>query len=122
MASGDESSVDKLTELTDKMNRCNKNIKNMMDSLNTILERLNSNNNNKVENKNDDIEKDKLDKIFAKRQVGRPVGTWESKREQYANMLNEGKIKQPKEVTLEYYKIVKVGDKYVMIATDVNIY
>ena len=122
MASGDESSVDKLTELTDKMNRCNKNIKNMMESLNTILERLNSNNNNKVENKNDDIEKDKLDKIFAKRQVGRPVGTWESKREQYANMLNEGKIKQPKEVTLEYYKIVKVGDKYVMIATDVNIY
>ena len=95
MTSGDESSVDKLTELTNKMNRCNKNIKNMMESLNTILERLNSNNNNKVENKNDDIEKDKLDKIFAKRQVGRPVGTWESKREQYANMLNEGKIKQP---------------------------
>ena len=118
MTSGDESSVDKLTELTNKMNRCNKNIKNMMESLNTILERLNSNNNNKVENKNDDIEKDKLDKIFAKRQVGRPVGTWESKREQYANMLNEGKIQQPKEVTLEYYKIVKVGDKYVMIARD----
>ena len=75
--------------------------------------------NTKTESKNDeDKEKEKLDKIFAHRQVGRPVGTWESKREQYANMLNEGKIKQPKEITFEYYKIVKVGDKYVMIATD----
>ena len=103
MTSGDESSADKLTELTNKMNRCNKNVKYIMLTLNTILEKLNSYN-NKVENKNDDIEKDKLDKIFAKRQVGRPVGTWESKREQYAKMLNEGKIKQPKEIMLEYYK------------------
>ena len=70
----------------------------------------------KEENKEND--KEKMDKIFAKKQIGRPVGTWESKREQYADMLNKGKIGQPKESTLDYYKIVKVKDTYVLIARD----
>ena len=44
-----------------------------------------------------------------------PAGSYETKQEQYVKMLNDGKIKQPKEQTLEYYKIVKVGDKYSVI-------
>jgi len=71
---------------------------------------------------NDDEEKErereKLNKIFEKKQVGRPAGSWNEKREQYIGMLREGKIKSPKQITLDYYKIVKVGDHYVEIAKD----
>ena len=60
-------------------------------------------------------EKEKIDKIFEAKQVGRPAGSYETKQEQYVKMLNDGKIKQPKQQTLEYYKIVKVGDKYSVV-------
>lgn len=66
----------------------------------------------KMNQKPVDDEKEKVEKIFEKKGIGRPTGTYESKQEQYVKMLNEGKIKQPKTETLEYYKIVKVGDKY----------
>ena len=111
MSGGDE--VDKLDELTNKVNRLNKNVKTILEMLQTLEEKLEG---NKKENK--DENKENMDKIFAKKQIGRPVGTWESKREQYADMLNKGKIGQPKESTLEYYKITKVKDTYVLIATD----
>ena len=111
MSGGDE--VDKLDELTNKVNRLNKNVKTILEMLQTMEEKLEG---NKKEDK--DENKEKMDKIFAKKQIGRPVGTWESKREQYADMLNKGKIGQPKESTLEYYKITKVKDTYVLIATD----
>ena len=48
-----------------------------------------------------------MDKIFEKGQIGRPVGSWDDKRIQYKYWINEGKIKQPKEATLEFYKIYK---------------
>ena len=60
----------------------------------------------------DEDEKAKVEKIFEKKGIGRPAGSYETKQGQYVKMLNDGKIKQPKEQTLEYYKIVKVGDKY----------
>ena len=60
-------------------------------------------------------EKAKVEKIFEKKGIGRPAGSYENKQGQYVKMLNDGKIKQPKEQTLEYYKIVKVGDKYSVI-------
>lgn len=66
-------------------------------------------------NTNNENEKEKMDRIFEKKQLGRPVGTWETKREQYLKMLNEKKIKEPKEQTLEYYRIIKDIDKYVMV-------
>ena len=120
MSGGDE--VDKLDELTNKVNRLNKNVKTILEMLQTLEEKLEGNKKedvspetrvlrDKEENKEND--KEKMDKIFAKKQIGRPVGTWESKREQYADMLNKGKIGQPKESTLDYYKIVKVKDTYV---------
>ena len=111
MSGGDE--VDKLDELTNKVNRLNKNVKTILEMLQTMEEKLEG---NKKENK--DENKENMDKIFAKKQIGRPVGTWDSKREQYADMLNKGKIGQPKESTLEYYKIAKVKDTYVLIARD----
>ena len=63
----------------------------------------------------DEDEKAKVEKIFEKKGIGRPAGSYETKQEQYVKMLNDGKIKQPKEQTLEYYKIVKVGDKYSVV-------
>ena len=115
MSGGDE--VDKLDELTNKVNRLNKNVKTVMETLTKIWEKLEEKNEEEdKENKQND--KEKMDKIFAKKQIGRPVGTWESKREQYADMLNKGKIGQPKESTLDYYKITKVKDTYVLIARD----
>ena len=63
----------------------------------------------------DEDEKAKVEKIFEKKGIGRPAGSYETKQGQYVKMLNDGKIKQPKEQTLEYYKIVKVGDKYSVI-------
>ena len=35
-------------------------------------------------------------------------------RGQYLKMLNQNKIKQPKQLTLEYYKIARDEDKYVL--------
>ena len=59
-------------------------------------------------------EKEKINKIFEKKQIGRPVGDFDTKRVQYLKMLNENKIKQPKQQTLEYYGIEKNGDKYIL--------
>ena len=97
MSGGDE--VDKLDELTNKVNRLNKNVKTILEMLQTMEEKLEG---NKKEDKEENKENmEKMDKIFAKKQIGRPVGTWESKREQYADMRNnKGKIGQPKESTL----------------------
>ena len=36
---------------------------------------------------------------------GRPVGTWDSKRDAYLEMLKSGRVKNPKPETLKYYKI-----------------
>ena len=104
-----------MKELINKMSRYNKNTKALMELIGSVSEKL-----DKVLDwnggvKNVDDEKEKMDKIFAKKQVGRPVGSWDSKREQYLKMLNEDKIKQPKQQTLEYYKIVMLGDKYVFV-------
>ena len=70
--------------------------------------------NTKPVEKTPEEEKERMDKIFQKKQLGRPVGDFDSKRLQYLKMLNENKIKQPKTTTLEYYGIDKQGDKYVL--------
>ena len=61
---------------------------------------------------NTDEDKEKIEKAFEKRGIGRPAGNWDSKRTQYLRMLKDGKIKEPKSSTLEFYKIIKDGDKY----------
>ena len=104
-----------MKELINKMSRYNKNTKALMELIGRVSEKL-----DKVLDwnggvKNVDDEKERVGKILEKKGVGRPVGNWDSKREQYLKMLNEDKIKQPKQQTLEYYKIVMLADKYVFV-------
>ena len=61
----------------------------------------------------DEDEKAKVEEILEKKGLGRPAGSYETKQGQYLKML-DGEIK-PKQQTLEYYKIVKVGDKYSVV-------
>ena len=104
-------SENETTKLSSKINVLNKNVKTLIFSIDKLMEKLD---NTKPVEKNPEDEKEKMDKIFAKKQIGRPVGDFDTKRVQYLKMLNENKIKQPKTTTLEYYGIDKQGDKYVL--------
>ena len=104
-------SENETTKLSSKINVLNKNVKTLIFSIDKLMEKLD---NTKPVEKNPEEEKEKLNKIFEKKQIGRPVGDFDTKRIQYLKMLNENKIKQPKTTTLEYYGIDKQGDKYVL--------
>ena len=104
-------SENETTRLSSKINVLNKNVKSLLFSIDKLMEKLD---NTKPVEKNPEEEKEKLNKIFEKKQIGRPVGDFDTKRVQYLKMLNENKIKQPKTTTLEYYGIDKQGDKYVL--------
>ena len=104
-------SENETTKLSSKINVLNKNVKTLIFSIDKLMEKLD---NTKRVEKTQEEEKEKMDKIFAKKQIGRPVGDFDTKRLQYLKMLNENKIKQPKTTTLEYYGIDKQGDKYVL--------
>jgi len=99
-------------ELLNKIGRYNKNIKALMELIGQVSEKLDKVLNTNTNNEN---EKEKMDRIFEKKALGRPIGSWETKREQYLKMLNENKIQQPKPVTMEYYRIKKEGEKYMMM-------
>ena len=103
-------SENETTKLSTKINVLNKNVKTLMFSIDKLMEKL-----DKPVEKTPEEEKEKMDKIFEKKQIGRPSGTFDTKRVQYLKMLNENKIKQPKTATLEYYNIEKEGDKYILI-------
>ena len=97
-----------MAEMLNKMTRYNK-----MDLMNKALEKLDILVKNKpAENNDADAEKERLDKIFEAKKIGRPVGTFETKQQQYLKMLSEGKIKMPKSQTLEFYKIERDGEVY----------
>ena len=83
--------VDKMNDLVKKLNRCNNNIKLILEMMKNIDEKLGSGKSKPVE----------------KKPVGRPAGTYESKRQQYFDMLTSGKISMPKPTTLQYYRIIK---------------
>ena len=104
-------SENETTKLSSKINVLNKNVKTLIFSIDKLMEKLD---NTKPVEKNPEEERERIDKIFQKKQLGRPVGDFDSKRLQYLKMLNENKIKQPKTTTLEYYGINKDGDKYVL--------
>ena len=104
---------ERMTELSKKIGICNKNVKAMMEMVKTLTEKLDV----KLANSSHELcdkpvektpeEKERIDKIFEARSVGRPRGSFEEKRKQYHKLLLEGKIKEPKEQTLLYYKIFK---------------
>ena len=70
-------------KMLNTMTRYNKNVKTLMDLMNKALEKLDILVKNKSSNDNDaDAEKERMDKIFEKKQVGRPAGTYETKQKQ----------------------------------------
>ena len=102
-----------MAEMLNKMTRYNKNVKVLMDFMNKALEKLDIIVKNKpAENNDADAEKERIEKIFEAKKIGRPVGTFETKQQQYLKMLNEGKIKMPKASTLEFYKIERDGEVF----------
>jgi hypothetical protein len=110
--SGDDESKTEMKELMDRFNKYAKQVKLVL----TKLEEIDKKIDNVVSAKtvSSEEEKEKLDKIFEAKQVGRPRGTFSDKQKQYLKML-EGKVKMPKSQTLEYYRIVKDGDEYKLI-------
>ena len=101
-----------LEELKSKMSRMNKNLITIMNTVKNIEYNLN---NKKEENKEND--KERINKAFEKKQIGRPVGSWEDKRKQYFEWITSGKITQPKDETLAYYKINRdpTNNSYVLL-------
>ena len=78
-----DANLEKLTEIANKLNRCNKNIKLVLE----LLEKLSKASENKTEYK-------PMDET-----------TYKNKRAVYLTKLNSKEIKQPKQSTLNYYKI-----------------
>ena len=101
---------DAIAELSKKVMTVSKNVKLLYEMIKTIDQKLDAKAN---EPKDNNEEKEKIDKIFERKGIGRPSGDYDTKRKKYCDMLNRGQIKSPKEQTLEYYKIIKEDDKYV---------
>ena len=102
-----------MAEMLNKITKYNKNVKVLMDLINKALEKLDILVKNKpAENNDADTKKKRINKIFQKKQVGRPRGSFKEKQSQYLKMLNEGRVKQPKSQTLEFYKIERDGEVY----------
>ena len=100
-----------IKELMDKFNKYAKHLKGILAKLEDIDKKIDGT----VSVKPASGDRSKIDDAFNKKGIGRPVGSYECKQGQYLKMLNDNKIKQPKEQTLEFYRIVKDGDKYVLI-------
>ena len=86
--------TDKMDELIKKMNRYNNSLKLILQLLKTIDEKTNE---KKWFKENGEASE--------KKSIGRPVGDFETKRKQYLDMVNSKIIKQPKETTIQCYKI-----------------
>ena len=78
-----DTNLEKLDEITNKLNRCSKNIKLVLE----LLEKLSKASETKAEYKPMD------------------ESTYKNKRAVYLTKLNNKEIKQPKQSTLNYYKI-----------------
>ena len=60
-----------------------------------------------VEKVDEEEHRKKMDEIFEKRKIGRPVGDYTSKQQQYFELVKSGKIKSPVAKTLDYYQITR---------------
>ena len=87
-----ETNKDKLDEILNKVNRCNKNVKMVIE----MLERVKGANEARA-------------RPMSNTQEG---GTYENKRKAYLTKLNAGEIREPKEQTLNYYQVKKVEGVY----------
>ena len=93
------------TQLTKKLNTANKNIKLLMEMVKSLEEKIEAN-----KPATSAEEKEKMQEIFEKKGVEKPKGNFSEKQKQYLRMLRTGKIKEPKQSTLDYYKIMKDDD------------
>ena len=111
---------DKTAAVMKKIVSCEKRLKIIMGTIKSIEFKVDAGLNfnmvmNKIDGNDNADEKEKMDKIFEKKGLGRPVGTWDTKRKQYFDMINNGNIKEPRGQTLEYYNIKKGDDgKYLL--------
>ena len=96
---------ERVTKILSKVNMITKMMKTIHDDVDEIKQKMVKNTGEVVKVEKD--EKEKIDKIFEAKGVGRPRGSYSEKQKQYINLLNEGRIKQPKDKTLEFYKIGK---------------
>ena len=104
---------DAITELSKKIMTVSKNVKLLYEMIKTIDQKLDTKAN---EPNNNNEEKEKIDKIFEKKGIGRPSGDYDTKRKKYCDMLNKGQIKSPKTETIEFYKLFKNEEgKYELI-------
>jgi len=87
-----ETNKDKLDEILNKVNRCNKNVKMVIE----MLERIKGANEPRA-------------RPMSNTQEG---ATYENKRKAYLTKLNAGEIREPKEQTLAYYQVKKVDGVY----------
>ena len=56
--------------------------------------------------------------FYEDKKASKPINTeanFANKKNSYIEKLNEGSIKEPKQPTLEYYKVEKERDKYVYV-------
>ena len=90
-----------INDLMKKIIIISKNIKTLTELIKNIDEKINQ------PKSNNEDDKEKMDKIFEKKQIGRPAGSFEDKQKQYMDMLNKNKIKSPKQETIEFYKLFK---------------
>ena len=93
-----------INDLMKKITLIGKNVKNLNDMIKSIDDKMKP-----VEREQQ--EKEKIEKIFQAKSIGRPSGDYPTKQKKYCDMLNTGKIKQPKQQTLEFYKITKNDDE-----------
>ena len=94
---------DEVAKILSKVNMMTKMMKTIHDDVDEIKQKMVT----KPENEEKEKEKEKVEKAFEAKGIGRPAGNFETKQKQYLDMLNSGKIKQPKDKTLEFYKIAK---------------
>ena len=95
------------TQLTKTLKTVNKNVKLLIDMMKTLEEKIDA---VKTATPQTQEEKEKIIEIFEKKGVEKPKGNFQEKQKQYLRMLRGGKIKEPKQSTLDYYKIVKDFD------------
>ena len=92
-----------INDLMKKITLISKNITSLNDMIKSIDDKMKP-----VESEQQ--EKEKIEKIFQAKSIGRPSGDYPTKQKKYCEMLNSNKIKQPKSTTLEFYKISKNDD------------
>ena len=106
----DVDNSDKTIDMITKLNKLNKQTKGIADTLQKIMEKL-----DKKDDKTQEEVKEEVSKAFEKKQIGRPKGDYDRKRKQYFDMIVAGKIKQPKQMTLDYYGIEKTDDTFALL-------